>query len=56
MGKRLQKLVAYLDARDVFVLIGFGFLFWGLSAYFCVPIAAIVTGAIILIKGLVKWV
>jgi len=51
----IKKIISYFDARDAFCLFGFLLLFVGV-AHFNVSIALIVTGAIILIKGLTKWV
>jgi hypothetical protein len=51
----IKKIISYFDARDAFCLFGFLLLFVGV-AHFNWAIALIVTGAIILIKGLTKWV
>lgn len=49
-----MRLKSIISARDVFVLIGFMLLYSGI-AHFSHPVAMIVVGAIILIKGLIKW-
>ena len=53
---KLRSVLSAFDARDIFVLCGFCFLYAGLSHQFSFSVANIATGAIILIKGLVKWV
>jgi len=50
----IDKIKALIDVRDLFVFFGFCLLFGGISC-FSVPVALIVTGIIILIKGLFKW-
>jgi len=52
--KNINKLKSLFDARDIFTLVGFCFLFAGISC-FSVPIALIVIGALITAKGLFKW-
>jgi len=54
--KTLKSVIAFFDARDVFVFIGLALLFTGLACTFDIFIAMIVIGAIIIIKGLTKWV
>jgi hypothetical protein len=54
--KILKRIVAFFDARDVFVFTGLIFLFIGLAYKFDIYIAMIVIGSIIIIKGLTKWV
>jgi len=54
--KTFKRIIAFFDARDVFVLTGFVLLFIGLAYTFDVFIAMIVIGSIIIIKGLIKWV
>ena len=56
MKKPLKRIATFFDARDAFVLVGFALLFGGIAYKFDVYIAMIVSGAIILIKGLTKWV
>lgn len=52
----IKRFVAFFDARDLFCLVGFGLLYAGIAGRFGHEIAMIVTGAIILLKGLTKWV
>jgi len=52
---KTDKAKSIFDVRDGFVLVGFCFLFAGIS-FFSVPVALIVIGAIITAKGLFKWV
>lgn len=54
--KTLKRFFSIFSARDMFVLVGFIFLYRGLSVRFGNEIAMIAIGAIILIKGLTKWV
>jgi hypothetical protein len=56
MKKLFLRLISFFDARDVFVFIGFALLFTGLTYTYDVFIAMVVLGAIIIIKGLTKWV
>ncbi len=56
MKKTFKRIIAFFDARDVFVFTGFVLLFIGLAYTFDVFIAMIVIGSIIIIKGLIKWV
>jgi len=53
---KLKNFLKFFDARDIFVFIGFAFLFWGISEEYGMSYAFIVIGSIILIKGLTKWV
>jgi phage shock protein PspC (stress-responsive transcriptional regulator) len=52
----LKKLKSYLDARDVFCATGFLFLAAGLAWRYGADVALITVGAIILAKGLTRWV
>ena len=54
--KRLFHLVKFFDARDYFCFAGFILLYAGIAGEFNHYVALIVIGAIILIKGLIKWV
>ena len=51
-----NRIFALIDARDVFVFVGFSLLFGGVTCTFDVFIAMIVVGIIIIVKGLTKWV
>lgn len=53
---RLLRIIAFFDARDVFVFTGLALLFTGVTYKFDIFTAMIVIGAIIIIKGLTKWV
>ncbi len=53
--KRFLRFLRVIDARDIFVFIGFLLLYAGI-AHFDPHIGMIVIGAVILVKGLVKWV
>ena len=52
----MTRLFALLDARDVFVAIGFACLYAGVALKYGNPVALIVVGAIVLLKGLTRWV
>lgn len=52
---KFKQLVSLFDARDIFVLAGFVFLYLGVGEFFSYPFANIVIGVIILTKGLIKW-
>ena len=52
----MKKLAASLDARDVFCATGFVFLAIGLAWRYGADVALITLGAIILAKGLTRWV
>jgi hypothetical protein len=52
----LRRLLAYCDARDAFVALGFCLLYMGLAWRYGHDVALIVLGSIILLKGLTRWV
>ena len=52
----LKRLLAYFDGRDAFCGVGFLLLFAGVAWRFGIDVALITTGAIILLKGLTRWV
>ena len=54
--KKIKSFFSFFDARDVFVLTGFLFLFVGVAYQWTPYIAMVATGIIILVKGLTKWV
>jgi len=56
MKHTFKRILALIDARDVFVFIGITLLFGGITCKFDVFSAMIVVGTIIIIKGLTKWV
>ncbi len=54
--KSLTRLLGYFDARDAFCATGFILLYIGLAGRFGHDVALIVCGAVILLKGLTRWV
>jgi len=56
MKSAFLRFISFFDARDLFVLAGLVFLFIGIEQKVDRPTAMIVIGAIIVIKGLTKWV
>jgi hypothetical protein len=52
----IRRFLGYVDARDGFVLVGFFAVYAGVAWRFGHDIALMVVGAIILAKGLTKWV
>lgn len=55
MKALFSRIIDFFNARDVFVFIGFGFLYYGIAREYNLNIASIVIGAIIILKGLTKW-
>jgi hypothetical protein len=56
MRQWARRVVSYVDARDVFVAVGFAALYAGIAGRFGHDVALIVLGVIILAKGLTRWV
>ena len=51
-----KRLLSYVDIRDAFVFVGFLALYAGVAGRFGHDIGLITIGAIILLKGLTRWV
>lgn len=52
----LKRWLSYFDGRDGFVAVGFTVLYAGVAGRFGHDVALMVVGAIILLKGLTRWV